>query len=40
LVDLKPHAKSWNPMITPSGRKVNEREEREKNAVYSGHVVP
>ena len=39
--DLKPHAKFWNPMITPSWRKVSvgEREKR-KNAVNSGHLVP
>ena len=37
--DLKPHAKLWNPMITPSGRKVPRRRERRKrnNAVNSGH---
>ena len=28
---LKPHAKFWNPAITPSGRKVTQaEEEREK----------
>jgi hypothetical protein len=26
--DLKPHAKFWNPTITPSGRKVTRRRER------------
>ena len=45
LGDLKPHAKFQNPMITPSGRKVSEAEERKKvrkrkNAVNSGHLVP
>ena len=29
LCDLKPHAKFWNPTITPSGRKVT-NSEREK----------
>jgi ribosomal protein L34 len=38
--DLKPHAKFWNPMITPSGRKVTLSERRRKNAVNSGHLVP
>ena len=39
--DLKPHAKFQNPTITPSGRKVSVgEEEREKNAVNSGHLVP
>ena len=28
--DLKPHAKFQNPTITPSGRKVTRRKEREK----------
>ena len=27
VCDLKPHAKFWNPTITPSGRKVSEAEE-------------
>ena len=37
--ELKPHAKFWTPMITPSARKVTAGE-REKNAVNSGHFVP
>ena len=39
--ELKPHAKFWNPTITPSGRKVTRRREerRENNAVNSGHFV-
>ena len=40
--DFKPHAKFWNPTITPSRRKGSvgeEKEEKEKNAVNSGHFV-
>ena len=38
---LKLHATFQNPRITPSGRKVTTSdEEREKNAVNSGHLVP
>ena len=36
LCDLKPYATFQNPTITPSGRKVSEAEEEEKNAVNSG----
>ena len=37
--DLKPNAKFKNPKITLSGRKVMQAEERDKNAVNSGHLV-
>ena len=39
--ELKPHAKFPNPTITPSGRKVTRRRERERknNAFNSGHFV-
>jgi hypothetical protein len=37
--DLKPHTKFQNPRITPSVRKVMQAERREKNVVYSGHLV-
>ena len=39
---LKPYGKFRNPTITPCGRKVRagEEEQREKNAVNSGHLVP
>jgi hypothetical protein len=37
LCELKPHAKFWNPTISPSGRKVTaaerEREEEKKTAL-------
>ena len=41
--DLKPHAKFWNPTITPSGRKVTgseKKKKKRKNAINSGHLVP
>ena len=38
---LGAHAKFQNPTITPSGRKVTGgEEEREKNSIYGGHLVP
>ena len=41
--ELKPHVKFQNYTITPSGRKVSEAErekrEREKSAIYSGHLL-
>ena len=44
MCDLKPNAKYQKPTITPYGRKVNvaerKKEERDKNAVNSGHLVP
>ena len=39
VCELKPHAKSWNPRITTSGRKVSEAERKRKNAVNSRHLV-
>ena len=41
--DLKPHATFQKPRTTPSGRNVTggeEKEEKEKNAINSGHSVP
>jgi hypothetical protein len=37
LMLLRSHAKLQNPRTTPSGRISNEPE-REKNAIYSGHL--
>ena len=44
ICELKPYAKIQNLRTTPSGRKVTrgekrKKEEREKNAVNSGHYI-
>ena len=37
--ELKPHAKFWNPTITPSGRKVTRRREREREEKITPLIV-